>query len=193
MKRRSLPASTPASNTLPASSVRPSQSVSRPLPWRRSQCVCGNTSRPGPPIAKSCSMPTLPTYSFARYLTAKKSVDDRALNQSVWQSLLTALPRATPEQPLQILEVGAGLGAMVERLVASANLTHATYTAIDLEPALIAEARRRLPQWANAQGWQVQHDSQTQVRPGGPELHMQRSGQDIRVATEAVDLFRFIV
>ena len=105
-------------------------------------------------------MPIPHTYSFARYLTAKKSVDDRALNQSVWQSLLAALPRATPEQPLQILEVGAGLGTMVERLVASAKLTHATYTAIDLEPALIAEARRRLPQWATAQGWQVQHDSQ---------------------------------
>src|SRR5262245_54159044 len=192
MKRRSLPASTPASNTLPASSVRPSQSVSRLPPWRQSRCVCGNTIRPGPLTAKSCSMPVPHTYSFARYLTAKKSVDDRALNQSVWQSLLTALPRAIPEQPLQILEVGAGLGTMVERLVASEKLTHATYTAIDLEPALIAEARRRLPQWATAQGWQVQHDSQTQVRPGGPEFHMQRSGQDIRIATEAIDLFHFI-
>src|SRR5215510_8402184 len=192
MKRRSLPASTPASNTLPASSVRPSQSVSRPLPWRRSQYVCGNTSMPGPPIAKNCSMPIPHTYSFARYLTAKKSVDDRALNQSVWQSLLAALPRATPEQPLQILEVGAGLGAMVERLIASDKLTHATYTAIDLEPTLIAEARRHLPQWASAQGWQVQQDSQAQARPGGPVLHMQRPGQDIRVATEAIDLLRFI-
>jgi hypothetical protein len=124
-------------------------------------------------------------YSFARYLSAKKSVDDRALNQSVWQSLLAALPRATPEQPLQILEVGAGLGAMVERLVASGVLTYATYTAIDLEPALIAEACQRLPQWAAAEGWQVQQDRQEQI-------HMQRPGQDIKVDTEAIDVFRFI-
>src|SRR4029453_11542673 len=82
---------------------------------------------------------------------------------------------------------------MVEGLVASGTLTHATYTAIDLEPVLIAEARRRLPEWVTAQAWQVQHDSQAHARPGGHELHMQRSGQDIRVATEAVDLFRFIV
>ena len=116
-------------------------------------------------------MPIPHTYSFARYLTAKKSVDDRALNQSVWQSLLAALP-APPQSSLQILEVGAGLGAMVERLVASVCSPHATYTAIDLEPALIAEARRRLPQWATAQGWQVQHDSQAHARPGGHELHM---------------------
>src|SRR5437763_13925718 len=98
-------------------------------------------------------MPIPNTYRFTRYLTAKKSVDDRALNRHVWQSLSAALPQATPEQPLQILEIGAGLGAMVERLVASGMLTHATYIAIDLEPTLIAEARRRLPQWAAAHGF----------------------------------------
>ena len=130
-------------------------------------------------------MPVPSTYSFTRYLTAKKSVDDRALNQHVWQSLAAALPRATPEKPLQILEVGAGLGTMVERLFAGGMLTHATYTAIDLEPTLIAEARRRLPHWAAAQGLQVQQGSQEQ-------LHVQRPGQDIRVETEAIDLLGFI-
>ena len=130
-------------------------------------------------------MPLPLTYSFTRYLTAKKSVDDRALNQYVWQSLSAALPRATPEQPLQVLEVGAGLGTMVERLGAGDMLTNATYTAIDMEPALIAEARRRLPYWAAEQGWQVQQDSPDQ-------MHIQRPGHDIRVATEAIDLLRFV-
>src|SRR5437660_50508 len=104
-------------------------------------------------------MPIPCTYSFARYLSAKKSVDDRALNRHVWQSLVAALPQAAPEQPLQILEVGAGLGSMVERLCAGGILTHAIYTAIDLEPTLVTEARHRLPQWATAQGLQVQQDS----------------------------------
>ena len=130
-------------------------------------------------------MPIPRTYSFARYLSAKKSVDDRALNRHVWQGLVAALPRATPEQPLRVLEVGAGLGTMVERLFAGGMLTHATYTAIDLEPGLITEARRRLPQWAAAQGLQVQQDSHAQ-------LHLQRPGQDIRVETEAIDLWRFV-
>src|SRR5689334_20524211 len=80
------------------------------------------------------------TYSLTRYLAAKKSVDDRALNWQVWQHLVAALPRATPQQPLRVLEVGAGIGAMVERLVAGYALTHATYTAIDQAPALLAEA-----------------------------------------------------
>lgn len=130
-------------------------------------------------------MPIPSTYSFTRYLSAKQSVDDRALNQHVWQNLAAALPRATPEQPLHILEVGAGLGATVERLYAGGMLTYATYTAIDIEPTLITEARRRLSQWASEQGLQVQQDSQKQ-------LHVQRPGQDIKIATEAIDLFRFI-
>src|SRR5262249_8300380 len=91
-----------------------------------------------------------------------------------------ALPRSTAEQPLQILEVGAGLGSTVERLCASGMLTHAGYTAIDMEPALIAEARRWLPQWAAAQGWQVRQDSQERI-------HMQRPGQDTGITTEASD------
>src|SRR5262249_4085928 len=152
--------------------VRLSQSALRPPPWRRSRYACGKTSRPGPPTAKSCSMSIPGAYSFTRYLTAKKSVDDRALNRYVWQSLSAALPRSTAEQPLHILEIGAGLGAMVERLVAGGLLSHATYTAIDMEPTLIAEARRRLPQWAAAQGWQVQQGSQAHARSGEHELHV---------------------
>ena len=80
-----------------------------------------------------------------RYLAAKKSVDDRALNWRVWQRLVAALPRAPTEQPLRILEVGAGIGSMVERLLAGDVLTHATYTAIDKAPALLTEAHRRSP------------------------------------------------
>src|SRR5215471_4244835 len=126
------------------------------------------------------------TYSFLRYLAAKKSVDDRALNWQVWRRLVGALPDATPEQPLRILEVGAGIGYMVERLLAGDVLTHATYTAIDMAPALIAEAHRRLGQWANEQGFQVHENRQGQ-------LHVRRTGQDITVETEAIDVARFMV
>ena len=89
------------------------------------------------------------TYSLMRYLAAKKSVDDRALNGQVWQHLVAALPRAAPQQPLRILEVGAGIGSMVERLLVGDVLTYATYTAIDKAPALLAEAHRRLGQCAD--------------------------------------------
>src|SRR6266404_131689 len=100
--------------------------------------------------------------SLIRYLAAKKSVDDRALNLQVWQRLVAALPRVTPQQPLRILEVGAGIGSMVERLLAGDVLTHSTYTAIDKAPTLIAEAKRRLLQWADEQGIRVDENRQRQ-------------------------------
>src|SRR5260370_1728367 len=125
-------------------------------------------------------MPIPLTYSLLRYLAAKKSVDDRALNWQVWQRLVAALPRATPQQPLRILEVGAGIGSMVERLVADDVLTHATYTAIDMAPTLIAEAHRRLLQWADERGFQVDenHQRHLQLRRGGERLTVGNAGLD---------------
>jgi hypothetical protein len=120
-----------------------------------------------------------------RYLAAKRSVDDRALNWQVWQRLVAALPRATTEQPLHILEVGAGIGSMVERLLAGDVLTHATYTAIDKAPALLTEAHRRLFQWADDRGFQVDKDLQG-------KLHFRRLGRHITIETEAIDVAHFM-
>ena len=100
---------------------------------------------------------TIPSsYSFTKYLLAKQTVDDRALNHQVWQWLLGWLKTATP-QPLRILELGAGTGAMAERLLRADVLHHAIYTAIDADPETIAQARRhfRLPTWATEQGVHV--------------------------------------
>jgi SAM-dependent methyltransferase len=79
-------------------------------------------------------------YTFTRYLSAKKSVDDRALNSHVWQTLVAALP----DGPLRVLEIGSGIGTMAERLVERGVLTGGTYTAVDAEPANTAAARARL-------------------------------------------------
>jgi len=78
-------------------------------------------------------------YNFPRYLSAKKTVDDRALNGQVWQALRHHLPA----QP-HILEIGAGIGTMAERLAEQKFISSANYTAIDNQPENIAEARRRL-------------------------------------------------
>jgi hypothetical protein len=120
-----------------------------------------------------------------RYLAAKRSVDERALNCQVWQCLVAALRPATAAQPLRILEVGAGIGGMVERLLVGDVLTHATYTAIDQAPMLIAEAHRRVLQWADEQGFQVNESRERQ-------LNMRRARQHITVETEAIDVARFV-
>ena len=84
-------------------------------------------------------------FDFTRYLASKRSVDDRALNRHVWQTLADAVAaELPPDRPLRVLEVGAGIGTMVERCVEWGLLTSADYTAIDSEESNIEVARRRL-------------------------------------------------
>jgi Methyltransferase domain len=128
----------------------------------------------------------IPTsYNFTRYLAAKKSVDDRALNRHVWQRLTQTLPPAAAGGPVQVLEIGAGIGTMVERLVEWGLLQRATYTAIDADSETIVESRRRLPTWMVEHGFHVLADTPTRQR-------FQRHGQDLLVETEAVDFQRFV-
>jgi hypothetical protein len=75
---------------------------------------------------------------------------------------------------------------MVERLLAGDVLTHATYTAIDKAPTLLAEANHRLLQWADEQGFRVDENRQRQ-------LQLCRAGQHITIETEAIDVARFMV
>jgi SAM-dependent methyltransferase len=89
------------------------------------------------------------TPSFTRYLAAKKSVDDRALNRNVWDTFRHALLQTTIDKPLRVLEIGAGIGTMIERLVEHNALTDAAYTAIDADPDNIAELNRRVSKMQN--------------------------------------------
>lgn len=93
---------------------------------------------------------------FTRYLTAKRTVDDRALNRNVWAQLAEAVHarQAALRRPLRVLEIGGGVGTMVERLLAwrcfDADATGVHYTLLDADPALLAAAQTRLtrlPWW----------------------------------------------
>jgi len=48
-------------------------------------------------------------YSFSRYLAAKKSVDDRALNHHVFHELTNAMRDRYNGSTMRILEIGAVL------------------------------------------------------------------------------------
>ncbi len=122
-------------------------------------------------------------YSFPRYLSAKKSVDDRALNRRVWERLARSLS-AAPPAPLRVLEVGAGIGTMLERLLEGGLLSHAHYTALDAQPENIAAARPRLSAWA------VDHGYQSVETPDG--LLIERPGQRVAVELLPIDLFDFL-
>jgi SAM-dependent methyltransferase len=81
------------------------------------------------------------TASFIRYLSAKKTVDDRALNRRVWEAMVA---RAGSPPP-RVLELGGGIGTMVERAAADPGLQPSSWMLLDSQQALIDEARRRLP------------------------------------------------
>ena len=85
-----------------------------------------------------------PEYSFVRYLAAKKSVDDRALNRHVMDAFQRILGEIDTEI-VEILEIGAGIGTMAERLIECEMMPpNARYTTVDAVESNIAEARRRL-------------------------------------------------
>lgn len=97
---------------------------------------------------------------FIRYLTAKRTVDDRALNRPVWETLAHTVRnrQASLERPLRVLEIGAGIGVMVERLLAwrlfDADAPGVHYTLLDADSTLLATAQERLthlPSWLNVE------------------------------------------
>jgi hypothetical protein len=130
-------------------------------------------------------MPIPQTYSFTRYLSAKKSVDDRALNRHVWQTLAQYLPKGSPDAPVKILEAGAGIGTMIERMLEWELLDYAEYTALDSQSENIHHALKRLPDWACRRGYQVETISVNY-------LTLKRGAKQISVKFHIIDLFDFI-
>ena len=123
-------------------------------------------------------------YSFTRYLSAKVSVDNRALNRHVWKSLAQALPQSRKDEPLRVLEIGAGIGTMLERAIDWNLLEHAHYTAIDAQSQNINFTHVHLDKWA------VKRDFNVKRTEHGLVLAHQTSV--VTVDLGAIDLFAFI-
>lgn len=93
------------------------------------------------------------TDSFQRYLRAKRTVDDRALDRRVIETLRTELAaRAeSTDGPLRVLETGAGIGTMVARAIEWDLLPtgRVEYTALDLNEDNVAAMREHFEGWAS--------------------------------------------
>ena len=74
---------------------------------------------------------------FVRYLLSKRTIDDRALNHEVWQALASFLEG---REHCRILELGAGIGTMVERLSAAGLLPAGAYCLLDSDETLLEVA-----------------------------------------------------
>lgn len=109
-------------------------------------------------------MPIPKEYSFILYLSAKKSVDDRALNCRVRDKFAATLLQTIQKKPVQILELGAGIGTMVERMIDWGLASNAEYTAIDANADNIEEACDRLRRWALGNGFKSSQEQDGALR-----------------------------
>lgn len=85
-------------------------------------------------------------HDFARYLLAKRSVDDRALNLRVWERLRSELGSCGRDS-IEVAEIGAGIGTGAERLRdwrLVEPLARIRYTGVEPREELLDEARARL-------------------------------------------------
>jgi SAM-dependent methyltransferase len=125
-------------------------------------------------------------YCLIRYLEAKRSVDDRALSRRGWQRLLDELDGFSSGRAVRILEVGAGIGTMVQRMVEWGLCGNLDYTAVDIAPTLLTRAQERLSTWASTMGWRVELRQPDRLIITKPE-------QKITLTLMAKDIFEVVV
>lgn len=120
-------------------------------------------------------------YSFPHYLLSKQSVDDRALNRNVLDSLKSNLSAS----PIRIVEVGAGIGTMLARLVRWGVVTKADYILVDEMAENIQTAWDWIPLWAGESGLSVEQSGENQLR-------VFDQTREVRIRLECADVFDFI-
>lgn len=122
-------------------------------------------------------VPEPDAYSFRRYLEAKRTVDRRARNRRVRDAVRDALDAF--DDPVDVCELGAGTGAMVERALEWTDDRDVRYTAIDADPAVLRAAVENVADRAETAG---------QLRDRtADEVTVDRGGSRFRVEFRAAD------
>lgn len=88
-------------------------------------------------------------HADVRYLTAKRSVDERALSRRVRDHVVSELPRAP-----RVVEAGPGVGVTVPRLL-SWGVSGGSYRGIEIDSGLVAHTRQTLPAILRRAGHEV--------------------------------------
>jgi hypothetical protein len=148
-----------------------------------------------------CPMPSLNS-DYPRYLAAKRSVDDRAINERVLRRLASELRERSRDRDrsrLHVLNLGAGIGGaaarLIERDVFPAGVG-VTCTLVDVREANAAAARERLPEWARAAGYDVTDladgSGGSAGDPGDPEFRVEAESRTIDVEVRVADAFQVV-
>lgn len=118
--------------------------------------------------------------THAEFLTAKRTVDDRALNRPVFDRFRTELAADSRGDPVRIVEIGCGTGSMIARLAEWEALPPTvSYRAVDIDGDAVAAARRQLPDQLAAAGYTVHQASDeivaSRTRDDGTETRLEIS------------------
>ena len=123
-----------------------------------------------------------PRSPFVRYLTAKRTVDDRGLNRPVLDALRRHLEGSRSDRPLRVLELGAGNSTMAARLVDWKVIAgRVEYVAIDSDAAAVADGAAAVPRWAEALGLRIGASA-----PSGAAARVRVIGDQVDLSMELV-------
>jgi hypothetical protein len=129
------------------------------------------------------------SYRLSRYLKAKQTVDERALNRRVEKRFYTELEHLASSKngPIAIVDLGAGLGPTAQRLVraiGSTEIRSITYHLVDQSSALLQEARTRLQDWIKGKGFDVQESPN--------QIHCSREDQSITFQFHGTEALQYL-
>lgn len=123
-------------------------------------------------------------FSYARYLAAKEYVDNRSINQHVWQRFLEELDSLDDKDtPVRILELGAGIGATLKRVVSSSSISDLDYTLVDIEEDNVRYFKDHLATWIESLGFQKE--------AGGSDCWINLDGRRVKIRVVLDDINEF--
>lgn len=122
---------------------------------------------------------------YIAYLKAKKNVDDRALNRHVWQTLKAALPPTSGGKPIRSVELGAGIGTMLERIGRWGLMKHFDYTMVDINPEYLHAFRSFMQEASSISGFALTWQDHNQA-------HVSFQQAEGSVETVCADLHEYL-
>lgn len=126
------------------------------------------------------------SFDYVLYLKAKKTVDDRALNRLVLEEMakyISSVESSKAGSSPQILELAAGAGTMLQRLVEWNLVRNVRYTMLDIQASYIEQAKAHTCAWAKECGFDVRNLSD--------KVYLHRREQTIEIDFVVADVHSF--
>ena len=118
--------------------------------------------------------------SYIRYLEAKRTIDERSINRRVWERFVTRLNLTGRHEAIKLMEIGAGTGYTLFKVLEAINHSFIEYTIIELERDHAANLIHKFQHWAAYKGGTMerQRDGNYIMRAPGIEVCIRMEVED---------------